>query len=753
MESQSETIQTVSTLKFPMLKIRDYDLWSMRMEKYLTHIDYTLLEVIMNRDAPAAITSVNGGAEAAVPPKTAIEKIAMRNELKAKSTMLLAIPDEQLLKFHGIKDAKTLWEAIKTRFRGNKESKKMQKTISKQQYENFVASRFEEKDANLKLPISLPPAWNTHTLIMQNKSNLDTLSMDDLYNNLKVYKAEIKGQSSLNSNSHNVAFVSSDNTSRTNEGVNTTHDVSVANNKDLEQIDNDDLEEMDLKWQKLLSLIRQRLNVTTAIGEVTLLESAGHQGVKELEMETIQEGLYQWRLLLMTCVNESEEDNNQANDRYKAGEGYHAVPLPYTRNFMPSRPDLSFVRLDDSVFKFAISETVTSLNETKTRSPKRGKIYGKGKIRTGKLDFEDVYFVKELKFNLFSVTQICDKKNSVLFTETRCLVLSPDFKLLDENQVLLKVPRQNDIQKKASDHEYILLPFMPSSTQSSDDKDAGDVPDKGDEGVSKRNVIDDQEKTDSSTQDVGTAEPRINTASTNINTGSLNSNIIGSNDPSMPSLEEIGIFDDVCDDREVARVLNELLESASSRFDFLSYLLKQSVAERVVSIKNPLIEMPDITFAVCACEWFQVTLKTSHLHAVKRIFRYLKGQPKLGLWYPRDSPFDLEAYSDSDYTGASLDRKSTTGEYVAAASCYGQVLWIQNQMLSYGFNLMNTKIYIDNESTSCIMKNPVFHSKTKHIEIRHHFIRDSYEKKLIQVIKIHTYHIVADLLTKAFDVS
>ncbi|GJX62881.1 hypothetical protein Tco_0295781 [Tanacetum coccineum] len=96
---------------------------------------------------------------------------------------------------------------------------------------------------------------------------------------------------------------------------------------------------------------------------------------------------------------------------------------------------------------------------------------------------------------------------------------------------------------------------------------------------------------------------------------------------------------------------------------------------------------------------------------------------------------------------------TTEAEYVAAANCCGQVLWIQNQMLDYGFNFMNTKIYIDNESTICIVKNPVFHSKTKHIEIRHHFIRDAYEKKLIQVLKIHTDDNVADLLTKAFDVS
>ncbi|GJX22746.1 hypothetical protein Tco_0227191 [Tanacetum coccineum] len=76
---------------------------------------------------------------------------------------------------------------------------------------------------------------------------------------------------------------------------------------------------------------------------------------------------------------------------------------------------------------------------------KGGKITGKGKIRTGKLDFEDVYFVKELKFNLFSVSQMCDKKNSVLFTNTECVVLSPDFKLTDESHVLLRVPRKDNM--------------------------------------------------------------------------------------------------------------------------------------------------------------------------------------------------------------------------------------------------------------------------------------------------------------------
>ncbi|GJS80122.1 putative ribonuclease H-like domain-containing protein [Tanacetum coccineum] len=210
-------------------------------------------------------------------------------------------------------------------------------------------------------------------------------------------------------------------------------------------------------------------------------------------------------------------------------------------------------------------------------------------------------------------------------------------------------------------------------------------------------------------------------------------------------------------------LLRVAVKTSSTPMETNKALIKDKEAEdmdvhlyrsMIGSLMYLTVSRPDIMFAVCACARFQVTPKTSHLNAVKRIFRYLKGQPKLGLWYPRDSPFDLEAFSDSDYAGASLDRKSTIGaEYVAATNCCGQVLWIQNQMLDYGFNFMNTKIYIDNESTICIVKNPVFHSKTKHIEIRHHFIRDSYEKKLIQVIKIHTDQNVADLLTKAFDAS
>ncbi|KAI3692233.1 hypothetical protein L6452_32044 [Arctium lappa] len=188
---------------------------------------------------------------------------------------------------------------------------------------------------------------------------------------------------------------------------------------------------------------------------------------------------------------------------------------------------------------------------------------------------------------------------------------------------------------------------------------------------------------------------------------------------------------------------------------------------------------PDIMFPVCVCARFQVRPKQSHYQAVKRIFRYLKGQPRLGLWYPHDSSFDLLAYLDSDLGGANLDIKSTSGgcqflgarlvswqckkqttvststteaEYIAAASCCSQVLWIQNQMLDYGVTFLHTPIFIDNSSAIRIVNNPIKHSKTKHIEIRYHFIRDCNEKKLIQVVKVHTDNQFADLFTKAFDV-
>ncbi|GKE08039.1 hypothetical protein Tco_1411590 [Tanacetum coccineum] len=159
----------------------------------------------------------------------------------------------------------------------------------------------------------------------------------------------------------------------------------------------------------------------------------------------------------------------------------------------------------------------------------------------------------------------------------------------------------------------------------------------------------------------------------------------------------------------------------------------------------------------------------------KRIFRYLKGTPNLGLWYPKGLGFDLKSYSDSDYPGCNLDRKSTSGgcqilggklvcwstkkqssmtmssvkaEYVAAAGCCAQVLWIKSQLADYDVLYDKVPIFCDNTSAIAISNNPVFHSRTKHIDIRYHFIRDHILKGDIELHFVPTDFQLADIYTK-----
>nr|GEZ53054.1 ribonuclease H-like domain-containing protein [Tanacetum cinerariifolium] len=174
-----------------------------------------------------------------LPPKTAKEVVARERERKAKTTLLMALPEDHLEKFLKMADAKEMWEAIKSRFGGNDESKKMQKYFLKQQFEEIHGAGISHKDANQKFLRSIPSSWSQVALITRTKPGLDTLSFDDLYNNLRVFERYVKGTTaSSSSNTQNVAFVSADNTSNTND------------------INYDDLEEMDLKWQVVMISIR-----------------------------------------------------------------------------------------------------------------------------------------------------------------------------------------------------------------------------------------------------------------------------------------------------------------------------------------------------------------------------------------------------------------------------------------------------------------------------------------------------------------
>ncbi|GKA10551.1 ribonuclease H-like domain-containing protein [Tanacetum coccineum] len=712
---ESVSAQVVVVAKLLVLNPGDVDLWKMRIKQYFLMTDFALWEVILNGDSPLPIRTVDG-VETSVPPTT----------------------------FNTYKSSKTLMEAIEKRFGGNKESKKVQKILLKQQYENFngkssegldqiydrlqkLISQLEihgetisQEDVNVKLLRSLPFEWKTYTLIWRNKPDLEDLSMDDLYNNLKIYKVEIMGSSSTNQNIQNVAFMSSNITSSTNKAVKTAHRVYATNSKNnastLPNVNSlSDVVIYSFFARDGLKVADGNAdNESKEISQEDRKESRECKAPKNQDSrnrETTRRTVPVEETTLNALVSQcdrfgSSSSDTEVNDRYKTGEGYHDVPPPYTGNFMPHKPNLVLADKDEYVFSesatsvpsAATSEISDSENENETESksgqrkpsnakvefvksyehvkspresvkkvennkqakyprkinqsprdcdfyekkmmekpvwnnarrvnhqnsqrithphpkrnfvpravlmksgfktlntarqsssraavsvntarlintaytrptvnsarptsnvfnrahshvrrpfnkyttnknsnfnekvntvrenvttvgpkavvsdnkgneanavkasacwvwrpkqkvldhgnpqlelqekgvidsgcsrhmtgnksylsdyeeidggfvafggnPKGGKITGKGKIRTGKLDFEDVYFVKELKFNLFSVSQMCDKKNSVLFTDTECVVLSPDFKLLDESQVLLRVPRKNNM--------------------------------------------------------------------------------------------------------------------------------------------------------------------------------------------------------------------------------------------------------------------------------------------------------------------
>nr|GEV29203.1 retrovirus-related Pol polyprotein from transposon TNT 1-94 [Tanacetum cinerariifolium] len=353
------------------------------------------------------MTKDEAGNEVDVPPVTAQQILARRRERKAKSTLFMAIPDEHLARFHGIKDAKTLWAAIKTRFDEglDKGYDRFQRLLNLLEIHGVGVST---EDANQKFLRSLPSAWSNISLIMRNKLGIDNLDIDD---------------------------------------------IPQLDNKDLDQIDQDDLEKMNLNWQvAMLSMWVKRFYKKTGrklefngkepvafdktkvecfnchrIGHFSRdcrtarnprnkgrdVGNVGYRGrdngkrparEEDEKALVVQDGLstYDWSyqleeeatdfaLMAFTSnpssssssnseFNEkevlkvkeeevtvtvfdnrsSDEENSLANDRFKKGEGFHAVP---PGNYMPPKPDISFAGLDESIYKFKISETVTSLSK------------------------------------------------------------------------------------------------------------------------------------------------------------------------------------------------------------------------------------------------------------------------------------------------------------------------------------------------------------------------------------------------------
>nr|GEY50500.1 ribonuclease H-like domain-containing protein [Tanacetum cinerariifolium] len=236
-----QILYNVSSIKLPILKKGEYDISAMKMEHYLSHTDYPIWQVIQNGNSPVSVTTDTNGMIKVLPPKIAEEVMAREREIKAKTTFLMALPEDHLAKFHKMTDEKEMWEAIKSRFGGNDEINKMQKYFLKQQFKGFSVftseglhkgyDRFQtllsklkihgagilHEDANQKFLRSLPSFWSEVSLIMRTNPGLDTLSFDYLYNNLRVFEHDVKGTTASSSSIHNVAFVSADNTSSTND--------------------------------------------------------------------------------------------------------------------------------------------------------------------------------------------------------------------------------------------------------------------------------------------------------------------------------------------------------------------------------------------------------------------------------------------------------------------------------------------------------------------------------------------------------
>jgi hypothetical protein len=187
---------------------------------------------------------------------------------------------------------------------------------------------------------------------------------------------------------------------------------------------------------------------------------------------------------------------------------------------------------------------------------------------------------------------------------------------------------------------------------------------------------------------------------------------------------------------------------------------------------------PDVMFSMCMCARFQSSPRESHLKATKRILMYLKHTQNIGLWYPKEAKFELIGYSDLDYAGCKVEKRSTLGtcqllgrslilwsskkqnsvalstakaEYIAAGSCCAQILWMKATLNDFGIQFKNMSLLCDNESAIKLINNLVQYARTKHIDVRHHFIRDHQQKGDICIESVGTEDQLADIFTKPLD--
>ncbi|GJW52132.1 hypothetical protein Tco_0093483 [Tanacetum coccineum] len=530
----------------------EYDIWVMEMEHYLEYIGNDAWKVIQNGNSKKRISTGKDGVIRILLPVTTAEIQAVEKERKAKNILLMAFPKEHMRRFHGMDDAKEIWEAIRTRFGGNANLKKMQKAVFKQQFEAFTISSSEG---------SLPPAWSNLAMTMRTKPDVDILSIDDLYNNLRVFKQEIQGvphplsgdytptpqeeideslyvygkkgpqepEPSVSDDRSSECSTCQSNDSAGSIGTSSVHSVDseseissippevyvsspiTTNEKGVSDPKSKEVEpscvthiktpRQPIKDQETPKVNRKNWN---AMMERELGEGYSFTKKKCFVCGSLSHLIKDCDYYEKKMAREAEFKKQRV---FNTGNGVakpvwtNANRVNHANKFVPrsvqlnaGRPNINSVRPNINTGRTNINSVRPNINTGRTNvnpvrprvntgssnvntvrsrqpvpnktsnsfSPKRpqvtrinwrilknsmggsvtfggskGYISGKGKIRVGNLDFDSVSFVKELgHFNLFSISQICDKQHKVLFTETECLVVSSDFKMPDENQIL-----------------------------------------------------------------------------------------------------------------------------------------------------------------------------------------------------------------------------------------------------------------------------------------------------------------------------
>ncbi|GKB50500.1 putative ribonuclease H-like domain-containing protein, partial [Tanacetum coccineum] len=454
-------------------------------------------EVIENANlwVPIPVTATETGPSTGLKmtvPSTAEEKTAKKNDVKARSLLLMALPNEHQLTFDQYVDAQSMFVVVKARFGGNEATRKTQKALLKQQYENFNASSSESldsifnriqklvsrlailgvvtppEDLNVKFLRSLPSEWDTHMVVWMNKPDFHTMGLDDLYNNFKIVKQKVKKSVSTNNDDKNLAFLTTSGASSTNifntvnpevsigtTKVNTANtEVSTASfsdatiyaflstqpqgsqlvHEDLEQLHDDDLEEIDLKWNMALLSMRARKECraqgvkTTEIGSSTQ-QSSKNEDASEKAMCAIDGAGFDW-------------SDMQRKKFRQTWLSWHSQILrsEVHKEYLKDYLGLNLKRLRKKMrgFKFKIAKFEKSskdLDQLLAKSDNSKENTDDSLKQQQKTDSSSVK----------SPLKMCDKKNYVLFTNSECLVLSPNFKLPDANQILLKIPRQDNM--------------------------------------------------------------------------------------------------------------------------------------------------------------------------------------------------------------------------------------------------------------------------------------------------------------------